>query len=217
MNELTVSRSLVVRLRRRPRLLLIGASLGALGLAVLGAGTVYVFSTRPVPAVVSGSSGVAGFNFRVTGIPVPGVVPGVQVHATWTPASLKLSTAIVQVDLRKLNTGIALRDRHAREFLGVNRHPVAVFRLGSIQGVGSLKAGQQVQALTRGVLTLNGMDHPLVSSSTLALNRAGTTLDVITRFDVVFSEYGITIPGADPKTDVTVQFRLAAPSRPRDL
>lgn len=195
---------------RRSRLLLIGTSIAALGLVALGAGAVYVFSTQPTQIAVSDQAGTAQFNFRVTGIPVPGVVPGVQVRADWNPADLAHAVATVNVNLEKLNTGIALRDTHAREFLGVATHPEATFRLQSIQGVPSLKAGQQAEGVAKGVFSLNGVDQPLSAPTTLSFDAAGKKLNVTPYFNVAFSDYKISIPGADPKTDVIVKFRLAA-------
>jgi len=193
---------------RRPRLLRIGSTLLALGVAVLGAGAVYVFSTQPPQIAVSDDTGVANFNFRVTGIPVPGVVPSVHVKAHWSPASLGTATATINVDLKKLSTGIALRDQHAKEFLGVGQHPTATFKLQSLSGVKNLQPGEHTQAIANGVINLNGLDHPLKAPTTLRLNTAGDRLDVTTTFDVAFNDYKINIPGADPKTDVTVKFRL---------
>ena len=193
---------------RRTRLLRIGSAIVALGTVVLGVGSVYVFSTQPQQVAVSDASGVANFNFRVTGIPVPGVVPGVKVKANWNPASLGKATATINVDLEKLNTGIALRDQHAKEFLGVPKHPTAVFKLQALEGVESLKPGGQAKATARGSINLNGVDHLLSAPTTLALNEAGDRLEVSTKFDVAFADYKIVIPGADPKTDVTVKFRL---------
>jgi len=193
---------------RRTRLLLIGGTIVALGVVALGVGSVYVFSTQPQQIAVSDTSGVANFNFRVTGIPVPGLVPGVKVKANWNPAALDKATATINVDLEKLGTGIALRDQHAKEFLGVEKHPTATFKLQSLTGVKTLKAGESAQATATGIINLNGVDHPLNAPTTLTLNGAGDRLDVITKFDVAFADHKIVIPGADPKTDVTVKFRL---------
>jgi polyisoprenoid-binding protein YceI len=180
----------------------------ALGLAALGSGAVYVLSTQPRPVAVSDGSGVAQFNFRVTGIPVPGVVPGVKVQASWIPRALATATATVKVNLAALDTGIALRDTHAKEFLGVHAHPQATFTLKSLGGLNSLKAGQSAAIVARGVLNLNGVDHTVSAPTSLALDAAGRQLNVTTHFDVAFADYNISIPGADPKTDVTVKFRL---------
>lgn len=209
MNTLSASRTRSATPRRR-RVMLIGTAVVAVGLIVLGAGTYSVFSAKPAEIAISDQAGVAHFNFRVTGIPVPGVVPGVRVQASWNPADLTHTMATVQVNLEKLNTGIALRDTHAKEFLGVARHPQAVFRLTSVQGATSLKAGQQVEGIARGIFTLNGVSRPLNAPTTLALDAAGQQLNVTTRFDVEFTRYKISIPGADSKTDVTVKFRLNA-------
>lgn len=195
---------------RRARALLIAGSVLALGLAALGAGTAYIFQTQPPQVAVTDSAGVARFNFRVGGIPVPGVVPGVRVAAQWNPADLARSSATVSVPLKALNTGITLRDEHALNYLGAHKHPQASFRLERLEGVSKLSAGQQAQATAKGTFNLNGVDHPLEAPIILALDAAGQKLTVTTTFDVAFQDYGISIPGADPRTDITVQFRLPA-------
>ncbi len=192
----------------RRRLWIVAGVVVALGAAALGAGAVYVFSTQPVQVAVTDTAGVANFNFRVTGIPVPGVVSGVQVKAAWNPNALEGSKATVTVPLEKLNTGIALRDEHAKNYLGVKAHPQATFKLDSLEGFSKLSAGQSVQGKAKGIFNLNGVDHALTAPTTLTLDAAGKKLEVTTKFDVAFSDYKISIPGADPKTDVTVKFRL---------
>ena len=192
----------------RRRLWIIASTVMALGAVALSAGAVYVFSTQPQQVAVTDTSGVAHFNFRVTGIPVPGVVSGVKVQATWNPNALEHAKASVTVPLKKLSTGIQLRDEHAKNYLGVGQHPVATFKLDTLEGFGKLSAGQRAKGRAKGIFNLNGVDHPLNAPTTLALDAAGQKLEVTTHFDVAFSDYHISIPGADPKTDVTVQFRL---------
>jgi len=193
---------------QRRRLWIVAGTVVALGAAALGAGAVYVFSSQPQQVAVTDASGVAHFNFRVTGIPVPGIVSGVGVQASWNPNALENSKASVTVPLEKLNTGIALRDEHAKNYLDVGQHPQATFKLESLEGFGKLSAGQRAEGHAKGIFNLNGVDHALSAPTTLTLDAAGHKLEVTTHFDVAFSDYHISIPGADPKTDVTVQFRL---------
>jgi len=193
---------------KRRRLWIVAGTVVALGAAVLGAGAVYVFSTQPPQVAVTDNSGVANFNFRVTGIPVPGVVSGIKVQAAWNPNALEGSKASVTVPLEKLNTGIALRDEHAKNYLGVAKHPLATFKLDTLEGFGKLSAGQRAEGFAKGIFNLNGVDHALTAPTTLSLDAAGKKLEVTTHFDVAFADYQISIPGADPKTDVTVKFRL---------
>jgi len=206
MNAVT-ARTRPTRPRRAPWMIA-GAALLALGTAVLGAGAVHVYTTRPPQVAVQEGAGVANFNFRVTGIPVPGVVPGVRVQARWRPAALSSTTATVTLNLKALDTGIALRDEHARTFLGVPAHPTATFRLGALEGAARVAPGQVAHVTARGVLTLNGVSRDVRAPTTLTLNSAGTTLDVKAEFGVTFADHGISIPGADPTTDVQVRFRL---------
>ena len=79
-------------------------------------GAVQYHAARP-RVIVTSTSGAATINFRVTGMPVPGKIEGV------TPKSHLFAAK---------SGGHARRDEHARTFLGVARHPVAVFSLGKL-------------------------------------------------------------------------------------
>ncbi|PNY79740.1 YceI family protein [Deinococcus koreensis] len=177
-------------------------SLGAaLGLsAYLGAG--------PQPITVTDASGAATFNFRVTGIPVPGQLGQVQPRVTFDPRDLTTAHGVVIVNLAKLNTGIALRDEHARNYIGAHAHPQARFTFASLSGATAIRPGQTVLATVEGQLDLNGVSVPLRAPVTLTYPPGGSVITVKTAFDVTFKDHHISIPGADPRTDVNVEFRL---------
>ena len=210
MNTLSMKTRPAAALRSRltrPRLLMaagavvvLGAAAGTLTLSYLGRG--------PAPIVVTNTSGAATFNFRVKGIPVPGKIEGVTPHLSFSPANLTATKGNITLGLSKLNTGIALRDMHAREFLGVEKHPVATFTLQKLNVAPRIQPGQTLKGTADGTLNLNGVSVPLNSPITLHEAADGSVIDVRTGFDVTFSKHHISIPGADPRTDVKVVFRL---------
>lgn len=201
------------RATRLRRLLPWAAGLAAVGVGGAAVGTVWVLRASPPPAVVTGTSGAAHFNFRVTGIPVPGTVPGVRARASFRPDDLTHASGEVLVNLAGLRTGIALRDEHARTYLGVRAHPEAVFTLTRIEGAQALPAGRPVRAFALGTFDLNGVRVPLRAPVTLTLDGAGKEVQVQTHFDVTFARHHIRIPGADPGADVNVTFRLPVAGR----
>ena len=180
--------------------LVLGVAAAAATLNYLGRG--------PAPITVTNTSGAASFNFRVTGIPVPGKIEGVTPHLTFSPDHLSAATGTVSLPLRSLNTGIALRDLHAREFLGVAEHPTALFTLQKLNLPERIHRGQTLQGTASGTLALNGVNVALTSPITLQEAANGSVIEVKTAFNVAFADHHIKIPGADPKTDVQVVFRL---------
>ena len=191
----------------RPRLLAAVGAVLVLG-AAAGYATLTYLGRGPAPIVVTDTSGAATFNFRVTGIPVPGKIEGVKPDLTFSPGNLAATTGTVSLGLNKLDTGIALRDKHAGEFLGVAQHPTALFALKKLNVARVIQPGQTLSGTVQGTLELNGVAVPLTSPITLREAADGSVIDVSTAFDVTFAAHKISIPGADPRTDVKVLFRL---------
>ena len=193
--------------RSRSRLLLAAA-----GVIALAAASVYgvqsYLGRGPAPIVVTDTSGAATFNFRVTGIPVPGKIEGVTPHLTFSPLNLTASVGSISLNLATLNTGIALRDEHARTFLGVANHPSALFTLKQLNTAARIEAGQTLQGTADGTLRLNGVSVPLKAPITLREAADGSVIEVSTAFNVTFAKHNISIPGADPQSDVKVYFKL---------
>lgn len=148
----------------------------------------------------------AEFNFRVTLIPVPGQINAVTAKLNLDPQNLANTSGAVSVDLRKLDTGIGLRDEHARGYLGADKHPNAVFTLSRVTGVTKLTAGKAVKATAIGTFNLNGISRALSAPITLELT--GKRVKVSTAFNVILGDHKISIPGADAAVDVKVNFSL---------
>ena len=169
----------------------------ALGITALAANQNYI--NNP-------STSSAEFNFRVTLIPVPGKINAVSANLNFDPKNISKTSGKVSVNLAKLDTGIGLRDEHARGYLGAEKHPNAVFTLVKISGATTLEAGKEVKGTAVGQFDLNGIAQPLSAPITLKLE--GKHVNVSTAFDVTLADHKIEIPGADPKVDVKVNFTL---------
>jgi polyisoprenoid-binding protein YceI len=170
--------------------------------------TVTALAANQPYTVTATPTGSAEFNFRVTLIPVPGHINAVNAKLNLDPKNLAKTSGTVSVNLAKLETGIGLRDEHARGYLGADKHPSAVFTLSRIAGITALEAGKEATATAIGKFDLNGIATPLSAPITLKLE--GKRIKVSTAFDVTLSDHNISIPGSDPKVDVKVNFTLEA-------
>lgn len=197
------------RSRRRYYLILVGLALATL-LILYG---LRVFTSMPAPVAVTATSGVAQFNFRVTGIPVPGVVPGLQAKVQLDPEHMATTHGTITADLAKLNTGLALRDEHARNYLGVAAHPTATFALSKLEGLDRIAPGEHKAGYAVGTLSVNGAMRPVKAPIEFDFTNV-QVLAVSTHFNLAFQDYNIDIPGADPQTDISAKFQLPVPAQP---
>jgi polyisoprenoid-binding protein YceI len=170
----------------------------ALSITALAANQNYSITNTPTAS--------AEFNFRVTLIPVPGKINAVSTNLNFDPKNLSKTNGKVLVNLAKLDTGIGLRDEHARGYLGADKHPNAIFTLKSITGISKLETDKEVKGTAVGQFDLNGISQPL--SAPIILKLEGKRINVSTTFDVTLADHKIEIPGANPKVDVKVNFTL---------
>ncbi len=148
----------------------------------------------------------AEFNFRVTLIPVPGTVKAVEAKVDFDPKNLAAINGTVTVDLNKLETGIGLRDQHAKDALDVEHFPKAIFKIKSLKGLKFLEANKNYKATAVGDFTLKGVTKALEAPIDLKFD--GANLSVSTAFNVAIADHKIDILGADPNVDVKVNFTL---------
>ena len=179
--------------------------------------TAFLLSTLAITAlaaprvysVPANSPALAEFAFTVTLIPVPGTVKAVSAKLNFDPKDLSTANGTVNVNVGKLETGIGLRDEHARNYIGADKHPNAIFTLTRILGIKSLEAGKETKANVVGTFDLNGIRKPLIAPITLTL-QTNNQIAVSTTFDVTLSDHKISIPGGDPTVVVKVKFNLSA-------
>jgi polyisoprenoid-binding protein YceI len=100
----------------------------------------------------------------------------------------------VTVDLRTLDTGIDLRNKHMREnHLHTDSFPSAVFTLDSISGNGELSADGPTPLAIHGQMTIHGVTKSVTTPATLSA--AGTRgMRIQTEFPLKITEYGIPRP-----------------------
>jgi polyisoprenoid-binding protein YceI len=166
----------------------------------------------PRPYVVSNTPALAEFAYTVTLIPVPGTVKAVSAKLNLDPQNLASTSGTVSVNLNKLETGIGLRDEHARNYLGAAKHPNAIFTVQKVLGATALTPGKDTNANVVGTFNLNGISRPLTAP--INLKFSSNRIAVKTNFDVLLSQHNIFIPGGDNKVSVKVQFELEPNVKP---
>jgi polyisoprenoid-binding protein YceI len=184
----------------------------ALGALLLSTLAVTAIASSQTYSVAQNAPAAAEFNFRVTLIPVPGKVSGVSGALNFNADNLSTANGTVTVNLNTLQTGIELRDEHAKGYLGADKHPNAVFTLSKITGATKLEVGKSITATAVGSFNLNGIAKPL--SAPITLKRSASGVAVSTAFNVALADYKIDIFGADPLVDVKVNFTLAPKTTP---
>lgn len=109
-------------------------------------------------------------------------------------AQLGRSTGTVKVDLRTLDTGIDLRNKHMREnHLHTDSFPEAIFVLDSVTGAGSLAGVGLTQITVHGKMTIHGVTKPLAVPASLTPADAGA-LRLQTEFPLKITDFGIPRP-----------------------
>jgi polyisoprenoid-binding protein YceI len=184
----------------------------ALGALLLSTLAVTAFASSQTYGIAQNAPAAAEFNFRVTLIPVPGKVNAVSAALNFDVDNITRANGTITVNLNKLQTGIELRDEHAKGYLGTDKHSNAVFTLSKITGATKLEVGKSVTATAVGSFNLNGIAKPL--SAPITLKRNGNSVAVSTAFNVALADHKIEIFGADPLVDVKVNFTLAPKTTP---
>lgn len=122
-------------------------------------------------------------------------------------------TVVVAVPLGKLETGIALRDKHMREkYLEVARYPEAVLELGRSR-ITLPADGQTAQGQSTGKMTLHGKSKDV--SFTYVIKRAGDTYQVQGTLPLNLKDYDINVPSylgvtVQPDIETQVSFSFKA-------
>lgn len=95
-----------------------------------------------------------------------------------------------EVDLRTLDTGIGLRNRHMREdYLHTDKYPYAKFS-GKI--VEAVESGGKTKVKVKGSMDIHGVKRAMDVGGTL--NRNGDKLRISTQFDVKLTDHKIEVP-----------------------
>lgn len=109
------------------------------------------------------------------------------------PAKLKETKGIVTVDLRSLDTGIDLRNKHMREnHLHTDSFPHAVFELDSVAGAGASVGAPTVITL-HGRMTIHGTTKGVSTPATIS-GIGSDAIRVQAEFPLKITEYGVPRP-----------------------
>lgn len=136
---------------------------------------------------------------------IVGVSSELVAKAEVNPSDISNASGSVMVDLRKLKTGINLRDEHLRSemWLNTEEYPYAEFALNKITGAESLPEGKEVNVKFHGTFTVHGVSKELVADGTLTYikesektkaNIKGNLLKVQAAFTIQLANYGVIIP-----------------------
>ncbi|MBI3871627.1 MAG: YceI family protein [candidate division Zixibacteria bacterium] len=132
------------------------------------------------------------------------------------PADVSNATGTVTVDLKTLDTGIDMRNKHMRENqLETDQYPTASFALKTVRAPGdtsasadsatklTLTAGQPTKVTVAGTLTIHGVAHEITAPATVTYAPAGSDakgkipgnqLHLQTSFPLKLADYSIVRP-----------------------
>jgi polyisoprenoid-binding protein YceI len=118
---------------------------------------------------------------------------GLQIKGQTTGVAVREEAGKIQIEVptTKLETGIDLRDRHLRDHLHAEQHPVA--KLSVERSALTFPKDQlESEGNARGVFSLNGKEHPLEFSYRARL--VGGTYQVQALATVDIRDHGIEVP-----------------------
>jgi len=117
------------------------------------------------------------------------------VTGTMTIAGTTVTAASIEADMTKLTTNNSRRDGPARGALGTRQFPTATFELTAPIELGDAAAtGAKTSVNATGDLTIKGVTKSV--QFPLEAQLAGDTVVVVGSLDILFSDYGISVPRA---------------------
>lgn len=111
------------------------------------------------------------------------------------PTNLAATKGTVTVDLRSLDTGIDLRNKHMREnHLHTDSFPSAVFVLDSVRGQTVLAPTGSTPLSVHGTMTIHGTKLGISVPGTVAATAKPGTVRLQTEFPLKITDFGIPRP-----------------------
>ncbi len=103
-------------------------------------------------------------------------------------------TGQAKFDLKSLQTGLSLRDRHMRDkYLEVEKFPEATLALKKVTWPADKQTGDfEAKGPFEGELTLHGVTKPVQGQATLT--RSGAQLKTDTEFTIKLTDFSIAVP-----------------------
>jgi polyisoprenoid-binding protein YceI len=119
-------------------------------------------------------------------------------------------TVVITIPLANLTTGIALRDRHMKEYLEIPKYPATTLAIAR----SALKiptSGERVEADAPGTLTLHGQTKPV--SVHYDTKWDGSAFATHGKVHLVMTDFGINVPSylgvtVKPDVDVNANFKV---------
>ena len=132
-------------------------------------------------------------------------------RAEFTGTDATNVTAVVEVRVADMRSGIGLRDTHLRNAMRADSFPTIRFELvGAIPGE---RSGDTLAVTFQGHLTIHGVTKTIRAPGTVVLRAGGT--DITAEFPVDMREYGVNPPSrflgairVQPLTQVSVVLRF---------
>lgn len=124
-----------------------------------------------------------------------GKAKGITAEFAIDAADLNRAKGIVTVDLRTLDTGIDLRNKHMREnHLYTDSFPNAVFVLDSVSGAKPLSGSEPSVLTVHGTMTIHGASRALTTQGTVQTVGDAGAIRIQTEFPLKITDYGIPRP-----------------------
>ncbi|HEX2866763.1 MAG TPA: YceI family protein [Ignavibacteriales bacterium] len=122
-----------------------------------------------------------------------GTTNNIDGYTYWEGSDILSNNVIYfEVDLRTLDTGIGLRNRHMREdYLETDKYPMASFK-GKIVKAEKMPSGI-FKVTAQGDMSIHGVTRPVEITGTLTPS-SGDSYRIASNFDLKLSDYKIPIP-----------------------
>jgi polyisoprenoid-binding protein YceI len=136
---------------------------------------------------------------------VTGTAPGVSGSLTADVANPSLSSVEMSVELKGIDTGLAIRDSHIRdEFVQTGKYPRATFKSVSVAAPPLFTPNQPAEVQVTGDFTVHGITRRITipvrvvvipeTDVTRSTRGPGDWVHATSTFGIKLSEYGIKVP-----------------------
>jgi polyisoprenoid-binding protein YceI len=134
------------------------------------------------------------FHSKATLESFSGKAKGIRAEFDVDPVALHSTKGKVTVDLRTLDTGIDLRNKHMREnHLHTDSFPNAVFELDSVAGTGTSTPNAPEVLVLHGSMTIHGITKEISTPATIT-GLGSDAIRVQAEFPLKITEYGVPRP-----------------------
>ncbi|MEO8032912.1 MAG: YceI family protein [Acidobacteriota bacterium] len=155
--------------------------------------------------VAKDGKNIATFRYEDPVETVVGTTTGVSGTITADPSNLATASVEVNVELKMIDTGLALRDSHIRdEFVQTGRYPLATFKSATIAAAAPLRPNQPGEISVAGDFTVHGVTKRITipvrvvlipeSDVTKKTRGPGDWVHATSTFTILLSDYGIRVP-----------------------